>query len=168
MKAFLLFLSSLIILLCPLTASARNNDSARTVAKLPAYTFRIENPKGCVSGILLATESDREIKGSMVNEFGVSAINFIYNKEKRKIKLVNVIDFLNKWYIRMVLKKDLKLCMDILYGTPDKVGKHHEIIRDGDNVSVINNKHKLTYLFTVLDTSALDSEPSELTNETEE
>jgi len=117
MKRFLLFLNSLLFV-CAIGLCANDIDSTDVNNQLQRYAFQIETDKAFVSGLLLANESEDVINGSMINEFGVSAIDFTYSKRKQKVKLLNVVSFLNKWYIRMVLKNDLKFCLHILYGTP--------------------------------------------------
>lgn len=105
--------------------------------------------KGYVSGILVANEDGDNIYCSMINEFGVSALDFIYNKKKRKIKLLNVVSFLNKWYIKRVLRDDLQYCMHQLYGIPyGKSEKQYLSVKEENKIIVDNIKRKLTYTFT--------------------
>lgn len=149
MRAFLLFLSSLVALL---TFNLRANevDSIMQSSPLQKHTFQIETSNGFISGILLVNESDEYINGSMINEFGVSAIDFSYSKEKQKVKLLNVISFLNKWYIKQVLKNDIKFCLHVLYNTPFKKKHNYEVTRTIDSVTIINNKRHLKYSFSPL------------------
>lgn len=149
MKRFLLFLNSLLIV-CTFGIRANDIDSAEVIHKLQRYSFQIETKKAFISGLLLANENDRVIIGSMINEFGVSAIDFTYKKKKQKVKLQNVVSFLNKWYIKMVLKNDLKFCLHILYGTPFKSKNNYDVVHIGDTVSIINHKRNLKYTFTPL------------------
>lgn len=67
----------------------------------------IEMSKGYVSGVCVMYNDGTEVKASIFNEFGISAIDFVYDPQKDKVKLVSVIEMLNKWYIRKLLKKDL-------------------------------------------------------------
>lgn len=155
MKRFLLFLNSLLFV-CAIGLCANDIDSIDVNDQLQRYTFQIETDKAFVSGLLLANESEDVINGSMINEFGVSAIDFTYSKRKQKVKLLNVVSFLNKWYIRMVLKNDLKFCLHILYGTPFNKKHKYEIVRIGNTVSIINHKRNLKYTFTPLNTTDAD------------
>ena len=94
MKRFLLFLNSLLFV-CAIGLCANDIDSTDVNNQLQRYTFQIETDKAFVSGLLLANESEDVINGSMINEFGVSAIDFTYSKRKQKVKLLNVVSFLN-------------------------------------------------------------------------
>lgn len=149
MKRFLLFLNSLIFF-CNFGLLANDIDPTEHDNQLQRYSFQIETNKAFVSGLLLTNENDEDINGSMINEFGVSAIDFTYSKKKQKIKLLNVVSFLNKWYIKMVLKNDLKFCLHILYGIPFNSKKNYDVVRNGDTVSIINHKRNLKYTFTPL------------------
>lgn len=126
-------------------------DSVLMPNQLQRYTFQIETSKGGVSGILLANSSGQAIMGSMVNEFGVSAIDFSYSTAKNKIKLLRVISFLNKWYIKKVLANDIRYCIHELYGTPYKKKHSYVVERQGSTVSVFNKKRNIRYTFTPLE-----------------
>ena len=52
----------------------------------------------------------------MINEFGAKAFDFTYTNGK--VKVLNVVAFLDKWYIRRVLRRDLKHILPTL--PPDK------------------------------------------------
>lgn len=149
MKRFLLFLNSLLFV-CAFGISANDSDSIEVCHQLQRYSFQIEMNKAFISGVLLANEDDGIINGSMINEFGVSAIDFTYSKKKQKVKILNVVSFLNRWFIKMVLKKDLKFCIHILYGTPHTPNNYYEVVSSGDKVSIINHKRSLKYTFTPL------------------
>lgn len=151
MKRFLLFLNSLLLAFTS-GIQASDNGQIDSYHQLQRYSFQIETGKAYVSGILLANEAEESIVGSMINEFGVSAIDFSYSKEKQKVKLLSVVSFLNKWYIKKVLKNDINFCLHILYGIPFKQKHNYEIINHGDTVSIINQKRKIRYSFTPLNT----------------
>lgn len=149
MKRFLLSLVSLISVYA-IGLCANDTDHMDENLQLRKYSFMIETEKAFVSGLLLANENDEGINGSMINEFGVSAIDFTYSKRKQKVRLLSVAGFLNKWYIKMVLKKDLMCCLHILYGIPFNSEGRYEVVRSGDSVSIINRKRNLKYTFTPL------------------
>ena len=160
MRAFSLFLSSLAVLLtfC-FNASAEDSDIRTEPTR--KHTFQIETPSGGISGILIVSDTDDFIKGSMINEFGVSAIDFSYSKKKQKVKLLNVVSFLNKWYIKLVLKNDLKFCLHVLYGTPFKAKHGYGVTRTGDSVTITNTKRRLRYTFSPLTITATEDETEE-------
>lgn len=78
------------------------------------YTAYIEMSKGYVSGICILHREGDAIRGSLFNEFGITALDYSYNLTKKKVKLHTVMPMMNKWYIRKVLKKDLRQLMDCL------------------------------------------------------
>lgn len=149
MRIYLLLLSSLLSLLTSVSFGAEA-DSVTIPDSLKKHTFQIELSKGYVSGIMIVSEGEDNIMGSMINEFGVSAIDFSYNKKSGKIRLKNVIGFLNKWYIKMILKNDISYCLHILYGTPYTKKAAYEVCRTEDKVSIINKKRHITYTFSPL------------------
>lgn len=75
------------------------------------YAATIEMSKGYLSGICVLLHEGNEIKGCLFNEFGISALEFTYSQAKDKVKLHSVIAMLDKWYIRKVLRKDLRALM---------------------------------------------------------
>jgi hypothetical protein len=148
MKAFLLFLSSLLTFTV-LHAQCEATDGDSILSR-QRYSFTIETKKAAVTGILIAKEDQATIYGSMINEFGISAIDFIYTKAKAKVKLINVVSFLNKWYIKLVLKNDLKFCLHELYGTPYTAKHKYQVTTSGDTLCIVNSKRHLKYLFVPL------------------
>lgn len=77
------------------------------MAQKSKYAATIEMKKGYISGICFLSEEGDMIKGSLFNEFGISAFDFTYLRSKQKVKLENVIKMLDKWYIKRVLRKDM-------------------------------------------------------------
>ena len=149
MKALLLFLSNIIAFIA-FNANAASLATDSVVSNMQRYTFQIETPKAYLSGILITKAQDDCIIGSLVNEFGVSAIDFSFNIEKDKLKLINVVSFLNKWYIKKTLNSDLKFCIHQIYHIPWKK-KHHYIVECvDDSIRIFNSRRKLKYVFTPL------------------
>lgn len=158
MRVFLLFLSSIWALLS-FSCRAESDDPESDRAAMGRYAFQIEMSKGYLSGIFVANEDDANIYGSMVNEFGVSAIDFVYSKNSGKVKLTSVVSFLNKWYIKQVLKNDIKYCLHVLYSIPcEKREKNYELRREGNKVAIINKKRGLTYTFSPLNATEYDTQ----------
>jgi hypothetical protein len=75
------------------------------------------------------------IAASVFNEFGVSALSFSYNPQKDKVKILNLAGKLNRWYIKSVIKKDLK--------------KLIKVLQEG-GTSYKNQKYNITYTFVPL------------------
>ena len=146
MKALLLFLSNIIAF----NANAVSLATDGVLSDTQRYTFQIETPKAFLSGVLMTKAQDDSIIGSMVNEFGVSAIDFSFSIKKDKLKLINVVSFLNKWYIKKTLDSDLKFIIHQIYHLPWKK-KHHYIVESvDDSITILNSRRKLKYVFTPL------------------
>ena len=110
-RLYLPFISLLLCLSVRLQAQTTFPSAEGERAKYSAY---IEMPKGYVSGICVLLKEEGVVKGSLFNEFGFTALDFTYNPERDKIKLHSVMKMMDKWYIRKVLKKDLRQVMKAL------------------------------------------------------
>ena len=146
MKVFLLFLSSLFASAILLYGEVSDGQSLPLNTN-KKYMFGIEMDKGFVSGIMIMQETDNEVKGSMINEFGVSALDFVYSKKNDSLKLMHVISFLNKWYVKQVLKKDIRLCIHLLTQPETSIPKNYIYQTTGDTVSLTNLKRGIQYRF---------------------
>lgn len=100
------------------------------------YTALIEMPKAYLSGICILLREEEVLKGAVFNEFGISAIDFSYCTKKDKVKLHHVIKMLNRWYIRRILKKDLRELI-------------HSLQQGGTQYR--NEKYNINYKFTPLE-----------------
>ena len=110
-RLYLPFISLLLCLSVRLQAQTTFPSAEGERAKYSAY---IEMPKGYVSGICVLLKEEGVVKGSLFNEFGFTALDFTYHPERDKIKLHSVMKMMDKWYIRKVLKKDLRQVMKAL------------------------------------------------------
>ena len=100
------------------------------------YDAYIEMPHAYISGICILLNDGQVIKGSLINEFGITAIDFIYYPKKEKIKLCSVFGAMDKWYIRRVLRKDLAQLLQCL--------------KQGET-QYINKRRNITYNFKPVD-----------------
>lgn len=151
-RVSLLFLS----LLCAILTCSAQQESEDNYLLTHRYAYEISMEKGHITGIMITKEDDESIVGTLVNEFGVSALSFIYDRKKQKMKLQDVMGMLDKWYIKKVLKADLTYCLHVLYGTP-YTKKHNYILSQiTTGVSIINPKRKLTYSFNPLDVNPVN------------
>lgn len=85
------------------TDSAAVADSSRLT-----FTALIETPKASISGICLLVQDSDTIKGAIVNEFGITALDFVYTRKDDKVRLVSAAPMLNKWYMRPVITADIR------------------------------------------------------------
>lgn len=99
------------------------------------YNASIEMKKGYLSGICMLIRDKDGYKGSIFNEFGISVLDFTYQPVTGKVKLENVIQLLDKWYIKRLLKQDLSQVIKNLQ----------------KGISIYDNKkYKIHYQFTEL------------------
>lgn len=96
---------------------------------------------------MMNVEDDGSIVGTVVNEMGVKAFDFTYANGKAKV--INVLGPLNKWYIRMVLRKDFGFILSNIDCHQDVVYKKRSMTftPDGD-IIVRNDKYNIRYTFT--------------------
>lgn len=154
MKRFLLFLNLLIIAMSHISAQ----DGTGHQMLNERYAFQLDTPKAALSGVMITREDSTRIIGSMINEFGISALDFIYTKCNGKVRLDNVVGFLDKWYIRRVLKADIGLCVRILAEIPYKKSKQYEISVTPSETKVTNTKRHITYTFSPFKCTANETE----------
>ena len=100
------------------------------------YDAYIEMPHAYISGICILLNDEQIIKGSLINEFGLTAIDFIYYPKKEKVKLCSVFGAMDKWYIHRVLRKDLVQLLQCL--------------KQGET-QYINKRRNITYNFKPVD-----------------
>ncbi len=130
MQRFSALISALLLCLAAHAASFPTADGERA-----RYDAVIEMGRGYVSGVCILVADNGEVKGCLVNEFGISALDFIYNPQTKKVKLVHVIKLLDKWYIRRTLRSDLaKVMQNLAEGV----------------MTYRNEKRKIDYKFTIL------------------
>ena len=120
MQRYLRLISIFLLLLSSMTGRAQGQivtdqqplqDSIGCKMK---YATTIEMPKSYLSGITLIVREAKEYRGVMFNEFGITALAFSYTPETKRIKLIHLIDMLDNWLIRRVLKQDLQRVMENL------------------------------------------------------
>jgi hypothetical protein len=108
------------------------------------YALVIQTRQASLTGICLLKSSADSIIGSVVNEFGVKAFDFVYTAKRRSVKLYNVAFFLDKWYIRKVVRNDLKY----LLRSPRKESRSRTLSDDADGTLWLQNKrYKMSYQF---------------------
>ena len=113
MRSFLLFISLLLsVLTSRLYAQTTFPADGESIRYTAYIEHRINTEKhGYVSGICILHRDGDTVHGSLFNEFGITALDFTYHLEKKKVKLHTVMPMMNKWYIRKVLRKDLRQLM---------------------------------------------------------
>ena len=136
MPRFSVLISGVVLILLLGTASAKAQALyPQNAGERVRSTAMIEMSKGYVSGICVIYIDGEDVKASIFNEFGISAIDFVYYPKKDKVKLLNVIKMLDKWYIRKLLKSDLR---KVVHCLQQGIGEYR------------NEKYKIDYKFSQL------------------
>ena len=117
-----LLVSSIFLLLTSCATSSRLQQSAienrrlwtselRDDENLNRYHVTIQVRGNHLSGMCLLKKSDDTWRGTLINEFGVKAFDFIVTT--KKCELLHTISFLNKWYIRRTIAGDLHFLFEV-------------------------------------------------------
>jgi hypothetical protein len=133
MRKYLLLISILLLSLASLTVQAQDSLTVQqsplsdSIGCKTRYATTIELSKGYLSGITIMVREAEAYHGVLFNEFGITALEFTYQPQTKKVELIEVIAMLDKWYIRRVLKSDLQYVMEnLLKGNPTyKDEKYH-------------------------------------------
>lgn len=102
---------------------------------------------------VMESSADGGVVGTLITEMGVKIFDFTYSNGKAKV--LNVIAPMNKWYIRRVLRKDMKFFVErAREQESDGSGERwsdgartFERLADG-SLKVSNNRYKIYYTFT--------------------
>ena len=81
---------------------------------------------------------NEEWRGSVINEFGIKAFDFIFHENKCRLK--NTVSFLDKWFIRKTIESDLTY----LFNNQEN-GKGKHIETNGNEIILINEKRNIKY-----------------------
>lgn len=117
---------------------------------LTRWSFRLAAQNASFTGFFLMREEDNDIIGSTINEFGISAIDFIYLKKNRKIKITGIAGFLNKWYIKLLLRKDLSVAVSKLTDPSYNLPKGYGYSEEDGTITITNRKQNVSYQFSLL------------------
>lgn len=100
-----------------------------------------------ITGLTIMQQGDGEVRGTVVNQMGLKAFDFIYNETRQKVELQNVVKMMNRWYIRRVLRRDLRF---LFSHSSNAHNRSHTLIVTPDSVRLQNTRQHINYLFTSL------------------
>ncbi|WP_449028640.1 hypothetical protein [Prevotella jejuni] len=157
MRKYLLLISILLLSLASLTVQAQDSlivqqaPLSDSIGCKTKYATTIELSKGYLSGITIMVREADVYHGVLFNEFGITALEFTYQPQTKKVELIEVIAMLDKWYIRRVLKNDLQHVMEnLMKGNPTyKDEKYHisykfSVMSNDENVSIEEGENDAT------------------------
>ena len=128
------WIKNLCLLVCLLLLAT--DLQAQSVSRM---SVEISFEKGGITGVCLLRKEEQTVSGTIMNEFGIKVFDFVYYPQRDKLRLFNVIEMLDKWYIRRVVRRDLK---QVLPHLPPVSEYRYE-----------NRKRHIHYLFTPLPTT---------------
>ena len=141
-RTYLMLIS--IVALCLLPTSLRAQQLfPNKVGEKCRYKAMIEMPKAYISGVCVMCNDSTHITASIFNEFGLSALDFSYDFKRDKVTLHHVMKLLNRWYIKRVLKKDLR---NLIHNLQGGSGEYR------------NDKYKLIYTLSPISNDIIDNQ----------
>lgn len=99
-----------------------------------------------LTAICIVRKTDAGLVGTVVNEFGLRAFDF--ECKNNKVKVFNVMKPMDRWYIRKVLRADLK----VLAADKDvKLGRKRSLdLHLPDSMTLHDRRYGITYSFEQL------------------
>ena len=97
-----------------------------------------------ITGVCIVKTDSEGSRGAIVNEFGIHALDFMVSADRRKVKLLNVIAMMDRWYVRRVVKKDLRMLFNATADGEQAGGRTVTVEPDG-TVTLTNTRYKLKY-----------------------
>jgi hypothetical protein len=151
MKRFLFLISLLLIIVQTSAQEAVRINSLfhPEVGEKVKYKLLLQFKEHGFTGVCIIKQGEGGLIGSIINEFGIKAFDFVYKPDSNKIRLFNVIGFMDKWYIKRVIKADWKYLFSYLE-TKKKDKKRKITISEGGDVVLENLNYQIRYTFTPL------------------
>ena len=87
------------------------NFSAQGEGRMDRYKVQIDIQDAYLSGVCMIKDVEGLLTVAVVNEFGVSAVTFRYNKTKDKVKILNLAAAMKRPGVKALLKHDLRNIM---------------------------------------------------------
>ena len=122
-----------LLLIVPLATMAQLTYPVNDGEKV-RYNLQIEMRESYLSGICILINQKGMIFSSIVNEFGISLVDFTYSEKRNKVKIHNVIKPLDHWYMKRILRRSLKRMLKEM-----KLG----------NTEYVDKKNRVKYFFTL-------------------
>ena len=97
-----------------------------------------------ITGVCIVKADAEGSRGAIVNEFGIHALDFMVSADRRKVKLLNMIAMMDRWYVRRVVKKDLRMLFNATADGEQGSGRTVTVEPDG-TVTLTNTRYKLKY-----------------------
>ncbi|MDR2626587.1 MAG: hypothetical protein LBC40_00960 [Dysgonamonadaceae bacterium] len=141
-----LFMASCTSTRYAVTGDAVNPSSvffAPDTTPITKYRITIQTKDTETTGIFALKYAGGEWRGSLINEVGAKAFDFIASDGR--CHLINLISFLDKWYIRQTIESDFAFLFYAPKDLPVK-GKSFQVLPGGAFV-LKNEKRNIVYSF---------------------
>ena len=142
-------LISLFAFITPLTRAADASFVIDASAdSLTRYRLHIEMPNAQLDGICLIKIIDNDIKGVIINDFGIKALEFAVSSDRKRVTLQHVMPALDHWYIKRTIKDDFKILFSATQLQNNTQNNSTQVTtHDNGNISLVNRKRKIQYDF---------------------
>jgi len=111
----------------------------RNATEKNEYRITISTPTAHITGLCILKNMNGMWNGTIINEFGLKVFDFQSNA--KECKLMNVIPFMNKWYIKKEVASDLQFIIEIDNPNYKKgVDANRQWIKD---TLVVKNKNEM-------------------------
>jgi hypothetical protein len=125
-------------------ATAMRSDSIvwtqdyRSDSEKNSYRVTLKTPDNSITGICIMKKNGDEWRGTLINEMGAKAFDFIVTD--KKCELLNVIAMMDKWYVKKTVAADLYYLFNVDNPKASFRKKPERFEQDGN--LVINYKKK--------------------------
>ncbi|MDR2679507.1 MAG: hypothetical protein LBC47_01700 [Tannerella sp.] len=80
-------------------------EELRSESLKNSYRVTLKTPDNSITGLCILKKSGDEWRGTLINEMGAKAFDFIITDDK--CELLNVISMMDKWYVKKTVAADL-------------------------------------------------------------
>ena len=137
-------------------AGAAGGDFLLELGGRRQYAFTLQARGAEVTGICVVKTGLEGTRGSLVNEFGIHALDFTLSADRRRVKLLNVMPALNRWYIRRVVSRDLE-CLFHAQAAGRAKGRRVVSVGTDGTVTLTNERHNLNYSLRAINSDSDDT-----------
>lgn len=149
MKKFFLLFSLLLPVCCLLSPASSlqtpQPDSSAVVSREYQLSMNVRGEE--MTGLCLMEVQDLDrVVGTIINEFGVKIFDFTYAQGKAKV--LNVMEPIDKWYIRRVLRADMAFIITHMLKGENATCKRRQFsMTASGEMHMSNEKYRLYYTF---------------------